>query len=74
MVTFVSADRMVDERSGAPYYKMKAVVTPEGMKLIENLQVRPGMPVDLFIKTGERTMMNYLMKPLTDNFKAALSE
>ncbi|OGS99515.1 MAG: hemolysin D [Gallionellales bacterium RBG_16_56_9] len=74
VVTFVSADRMVDERSGAPYYKMKAVVTPEGMKLIENLQVRPGMPVDLFIKTGERTMMNYLMKPLTDNFKAALSE
>lgn len=74
VVTFVSADRMVDERSGAPYYKMKAVVTPKGMKLIEHLQVRPGMPVDLFIKTGERTMMNYLLKPLTDNFKAALTE
>lgn len=74
VVTFVSADRMVDERSGAPYYKMKAVVTPAGMKLIEHLQVRPGMPVDLFIKTGERTMMNYLLKPLTDNFKAALTE
>lgn len=74
VVTFVSADRMVDERSGAPYYKMKAVVTPEGMKLIEHLQVRPGMPVDLFIKTGERTMMNYLLKPITDNFKAALTE
>lgn len=74
LVTMVSADRMIDERSGAPYYKMKAVVTPDGMKLIEHLQVRPGMPVDLFIKTGERTMMNYLLKPLTDNFKAALTE
>lgn len=74
VVTFVSADRLVDERSGAPYYKMKAKVTPEGMKLIANLQVRPGMQVDLFIKTGERTMMNYLLKPLTDNFKTSLTE
>lgn len=74
VVTIVSADRLVDERSGAPYYQMKAAVTPEGMKLIEHLQVRPGMPVDLFIKTGERTMMSYLLKPLTDNFKAALAE
>jgi protease secretion system membrane fusion protein len=57
-----------------PYYKMKAVVTPEGMKLIEHLQVRPGMPVELFIKTGERTMMNYLLKPITDHMKTSLTE
>ena len=74
VVTFVSADRMVDERSGAPYYKMKAKVTPEGMKLIAHLQVRPGMPVDLFIKTGERTMMNYLLKPVFDRAKSSLNE
>lgn len=74
VVTFVSADRLVDEKSGAPYYKIKAEATPEGMKLIAHLQVRPGMPVDLFIKTGERTMMNYLLRPLTDNLKASLTE
>lgn len=74
VLTFVSADRMIDERSGAPYYKMKAVVTPEGMKLIAHLQVRPGMPVDLFIKTGERTMMNYLLKPVFDRSKSSLNE
>lgn len=73
-VIMVSADRQLDERSGMPYYKMKAVVTPEGMKIIGSLQVRPGMPVDLFIKTGERTMMNYLMKPLIDRMKTSLTE
>lgn len=75
-ITMISADRQTDERSGAPYYKMKAVVTPAGMQLIHasNLKIRPGMPVNLFIKTGERTMMDYLMKPLQDRMKSSMSE
>ena len=75
-VSFVSAERLIEERSGAPYYKMKTKVTPEGMKKIEQLhmQVRPGMPVDSFIKTGERTMMNYLLKPIFDRAKSSLNE
>ena len=44
------------------------------MKLIANPQIRPGMPVDLFVKTGERTMMNYLMKPMIDQVRLAMSE
>ncbi len=73
-VDMVSADRLVDERTGVPYYKMMASVTPKGMQLIKNLKVRPGMTVELFIKTGERTMMNYLMKPLMDRMKVSLTE
>lgn len=73
-VTMTSADRMIDKRTGAPYYKMTAAVTPAGMKLISNLKVKPGMPVELFIKTGERTMMNYLMKPLLERMKISLTE
>lgn len=74
IVTNVSADRLVDEKSGAPYYRVKAKVAPEGMKLISNLQIRPGMPVDLFVKTGERTMMNYLLKPILDHLKMSMTE
>lgn len=74
IVTQVSADRLVDEKSGMPYYNIKAKVAPEGMKLISSLQVRPGMPVELFIKTGERTMMNYLIKPVRDHLKMAMTE
>ncbi len=76
IVTQVSADRTVDERTGMPYYKIKARVTPEGAKLIAShkLDIQSGMPAELFIKTGERTMMNYLFKPIFDRAKTALSE
>jgi protease secretion system membrane fusion protein len=74
IITQVSADRMVDEKTGMPYYKMKAQVAPEGMKRISHLQVRPGMPVEVFVKTGERTMMNYLFKPVFDRGHTALTE
>lgn len=74
IVTQVSADRSVDERTGQAYYKVKAAVAPEGMKMISHLQIRPGMPVELFVKTGERTMMNYLMKPLFDRAKTSMTE
>lgn len=74
IVTQVSADRLVDEKSGQPYYNLKVKVAPEGMKQIAKLQIRPGMPVDLFIKTGERTMMNYLLRPVLDKLKMAMTE
>lgn len=74
MVTQVSADRLVDEKSGTPYYKLQAKVTDEGKKMLANLQVRPGMPVEVFVKTGERSLMSYLLKPVFDRAKSALSE
>jgi len=72
----IAADRIVDERTGAPYYKVRVRVTPEGQKKISanHMNVRPGMPVELFVKTGERTMMNYLLKPIFDRAHSALSE
>ncbi|NOS97986.1 MAG: HlyD family type I secretion periplasmic adaptor subunit, partial [Methylotenera sp.] len=74
VVSQISADRFVDERTGEPYYKLFASVTPEGMKTVANLKIRAGMPVDLFVKTGERTMMNYLLKPIIDHFKMSMTE
>lgn len=74
IVTQVSADRLVDEKSGQPYYALKAKVAPEGMTLVSNLQIRPGMPVELFVNTGERTMMNYLLKPVLDHLKMSMTE
>jgi protease secretion system membrane fusion protein len=74
VVTQVSADRLVDEKSGQGYYKLRAQVAPEGMKMISHLQVRPGMPVELFVKTGERTLMSYLLKPVFDRAGTSLSE
>jgi len=75
-VETVSADRSVDERTGAPYYKVRVKVTPAGQKMIaaHKLNIIPGMPVELFVNTGERTMMNYLLKPVFDRAKSSMSE
>jgi protease secretion system membrane fusion protein len=74
VITAVSADRLVDEHSGQPYYRVRAKVTPEGAKMAAKLDIRPGMPVELFVKTGERTMMSYLLKPLFDRAKTSMTE
>jgi protease secretion system membrane fusion protein len=74
IVTQVSADRLTDEKTGTPYYKLKAKVAPEGLKKIAALAIRPGMPVEIFVKTGERSLMSYLMKPIFDRAKTSLSE
>lgn len=74
IVTQVSADRFVDEDTGEAFYRLKAQVAPEGMKMIADLQIRPGMPVELFVKTGERTMMNYILKPILDHLKMSMTE
>ncbi|WGG51387.1 HlyD family type I secretion periplasmic adaptor subunit [Rugamonas sp. DEMB1] len=75
-VIAVSADRSVEERSGMPYYKVRARVTKAGQALInqKKLDIRSGMPVELFVKTGERTMMSYLMKPLFDRAHSTMTE
>ena len=74
VITQVAADRVVDEKTGQPFYKFRAETTPAGKKALAHLEVRPGMPVEAFIKTGERTMMSYLMKPVFDRAKMSMTE
>lgn len=71
-VTHVSADRLVEERTGVPYYQLKAKVTPDGMKQLAEYQIRAGMPVEILVKTGERSLINYLLKPIFDRFHTTM--
>lgn len=75
-VIFVAADRAVDERTGMPYYKVRARVSEKGAKIIaeKKLDIVPGMPAELFVKTGERSLMSYLLKPFIDRSHTAMSE
>ncbi len=73
-VTGVSADRLIDEVSRQPYYKLKAKVSADGARELAKQQIRPGMPVEVFIKTGERSLFSYLFKPIKDRAATALSE
>jgi protease secretion system membrane fusion protein len=72
----VAADRTVDEKSGQAFYRVRVRVTPKGQKMIaeHHLNIIPGMPTEIFVKTGERTMMNYLLKPVFDRAKSSMSE
>ncbi len=71
-VTLVSADRLLDERSEAPYYRVRIRVGEEGVRRLAGLEIRPGMPVEAFVRSGERSLLNYLFKPLADRTHLAL--
>lgn len=73
-VSLVSADRQNDVISNKPFYKIQIIVTPEGMKMLKNEKIKPGMPVEVFIKAGERSLINYLMKPIMDRASRSLIE
>ncbi|AJI94832.1 type I secretion membrane fusion, HlyD family protein [Yersinia ruckeri] len=73
-VTLLSADRLLDERTEEPYYSMRVEVSETGRQKLDGLDVKPGMPVQGFVRTGERTLMNYLFKPLMDRLHMALTE
>ncbi len=73
-VTLVSADRLLDERSEAPYYRVRIRVGEEGVRRLAGLEIRPGMPVEAFVRSGERSLLNYLFKPLADRTHLALGK
>ncbi|ATV43130.1 HlyD family type I secretion periplasmic adaptor subunit [Pectobacterium brasiliense] len=73
-VELLSADRLVDERDGSPYYSLRVQVDEAGKRALEGLEVKPGMPVQGFVRTGERSFVNYLFKPLMDRLHLALTE
>ena len=62
----LSADRLVDEQTGMPYYQSQIEVTEEGRTDLGNLVLLPGMPAEVFITTGSRTFLQYLFKPFTN--------
>ena len=73
-VVSVSADRLTDERTGAPYYRAMISTTEHGKVQLAGQEIKPGMPVNVFVKTGERSLMTYLFKPLRDRARTALTE
>ncbi len=70
----VSADVLVDPQRDIQYFKAVVEVTAEGMAKLRQHEIRAGMPAEVFVRTGERTLLNYLVKPLTDRLKGALTE
>lgn len=70
----VSADALVDEATNTPYYRAEVTISPEEIGKLGDLAIIPGMPVEIFIRTGTRSPMAYLLKPLADYFNRAFRE
>ena len=74
-VTLVGADRQPATGQGeGEFYLATVETTPEGLALLGTNKIQPGMPVEVIVKTGERSFMTYLLKPLTDRLARSFKE
>lgn len=78
-VTLVGADLITanfndPNASESGYYLAQVETTEVGLRKISDLQLQPGMPVEVIVKTGERTFVSLMAKPLTDRFARAFNE
>jgi HlyD family secretion protein len=74
-VARIAADTTNDQRTGQSYYVVRISMTAEEIdRLRDSVKLTPGMPVEAFIQTGERTMLSYLVKPLHDQLMRSFRE
>ncbi|MCB9946194.1 MAG: HlyD family type I secretion periplasmic adaptor subunit [Rhodospirillaceae bacterium] len=74
-VSFVAADVTQPNRgAGASYYRAQVTLDPESLKRLDGVDLVAGMPVQVMIKTGERSMFDYLSRPLVNSFNRAFHE
>jgi HlyD family secretion protein len=73
-VTRISADTSTDQRTGQSYYTVRIAMAADQVERLGDVKLLPGMPVEAFVQTGDRTMFSYLMKPLHDQFVRAFRE
>jgi HlyD family secretion protein len=73
-VVRIAADTSTDQRTGQSYYLVRIAMTADEIKRLGDVKLTPGMPVEAFIQTGERTMLSYLVKPLRDQLMRTFRE
>ncbi|HEU0148609.1 MAG TPA: HlyD family type I secretion periplasmic adaptor subunit [Bradyrhizobium sp.] len=73
-VSFVSPDITTDQKSSSTFYTVRIVLSEDQQHRLGGGQLIPGMQAEVFVQTGKRTMMSYLMKPITDQLHRAFVE
>jgi HlyD family secretion protein len=73
-VVRISADTTTDQRTGQSYYLVRISMTADQIGRLGDVKLSPGMPVEAFIQTGDRTMISYLVKPLRDQLMRSFRE
>ena len=73
-LTKLSADRIIDQSTDIAYYKAEIELLEDDFKLLARKELVPGMPAEVVIKTGQRTMLGYIVSPLARMFSRSLTE
>ncbi|WP_407180637.1 HlyD family type I secretion periplasmic adaptor subunit [Bradyrhizobium sp. STM 3562] len=73
-VSYVSADTSRDQQTNSPYFTVRVVLSDQERRRLAGQQLVPGMPAEVFMQTGSRTMMSYLFKPIADQMRRAFVE
>ncbi|MBT3931338.1 MAG: HlyD family type I secretion periplasmic adaptor subunit, partial [Rhodospirillaceae bacterium] len=73
-VTWVSADRLTDSNSGEEYYTARIDLKAQNDPRLKGLTLQPGMPAEVLIRTGERTLIQYLVSPVEQSISRSLRE
>lgn len=73
-VSRIGADLVEDRRTGASYYVVRIALARTQVARLGNVRLVPGMPVETYIKTGDRTVMSYLLKPLGEQLSRSFRE
>lgn len=73
-VDSISTDLILDPANNTSYYLARISLTPEGLKTLGNRQMQAGMPAEVIIKTGERTVLEYILHPLLKRIAATMKE
>jgi HlyD family secretion protein len=74
IVTRISADTSSDQRTGQSYYTIRIAMAADQLERLGDVKLLPGMPVEAFVQTGDRTMLSYLIKPLHDQLMRTFRE
>lgn len=73
-VTYISADRLMDKATNAPYYMVHVRVSPEALREAGDLKLQAGMPAEVFIQTTARNALQYLLDPVLGFMQRSLRE
>lgn len=73
-VNYVSADRLVDTQSGAPYYTVHVDVSAGALEEAGNLRMQAGMPAEVYIRTDSRTAFDYIVAPVMSYLRRGMRE
>lgn len=73
-ISRVSPDLTVDQRTGQDYYTIRVAIQPSELARLGGAKLAPGMPVEVFVRTQQRTVLTYFIKPLSDQIARAFRE